>query len=100
AGRLSDIRRRDLIVDAPADVLRPRLATVRPPCVLLGLGVDPAEHIDIAQLLEYPCQPRPFLGQKARILLIAAPVLEIDGLVRDVPVAAEDHLASSLCQRA
>ena len=31
--------RGDLVVDAPADVLRPRLAAVRPPGVLLGLVV-------------------------------------------------------------
>src|SRR5439155_15261014 len=31
-------------------------------------------------------------------LLIAAPVLEVDRLVRDVPVAAEDHFAARIAQ--
>src|SRR2546430_5669584 len=34
-----DLRRRDLVVEAPADVLGPGLAAVGPPGVLVGLGV-------------------------------------------------------------
>src|SRR4051812_45963818 len=41
-----DARRRDLVVDAPADVLRPGLPAVRPPGVLVRLRVDSAEHVD------------------------------------------------------
>src|SRR5207253_9873387 len=36
--------------------------------------------------------------QESRILLIAAPVLEIDRLMRDVPVAAQDHFALRFAQ--
>src|SRR5690606_13886391 len=38
--------REDLVVDAPADVLGPGLATVGPPRVLLGPLIDDAEAID------------------------------------------------------
>src|SRR5688572_19792780 len=41
-----DLRRPDLVIDAPSHVLRPRPAAVRPPRVLLGAGIDPAEYVD------------------------------------------------------
>src|SRR5213593_2069923 len=84
---------RDLVVDAPTDVLCPRLAAVRPPGVMSGLLIDAAENVDEAQFVEDPRQPGPLLGQEAGVLLVAAPVLEIDRLMRDVPVAAENDLA-------
>ncbi len=37
-----------LVVDAPTDVLRPGLAAVRPPRVLVRLGVHFAERVDVA----------------------------------------------------
>src|SRR3990172_6623309 len=83
-----DAGSRDLVIDAPADVLGPRLAAVRPPGVLLGARVDAAEHVNPAEVIEHPRQPLPLCGQKARVFAVAAPVPEIDLLVRDVPVAA------------
>src|SRR5712671_2379329 len=91
-------RGRDLVVDPPADVLRPALAAVGPPGVLVRLGVDAAEHIDETQLVEHLGEPGALLGQKARILLVRAPVLEIDLLVCDVPVPAQDDLVASRLQ--
>src|SRR6185503_18132325 len=96
--RGGDARRGDLVVDAPADVLLPRLAAVRPPGVLLGLVVQLAEHVDEAELVEYFRQPGALLGQEARVLLVRAPVLQVDFPVRDVPVAAQDQLMASLLQ--
>src|SRR5438093_3793081 len=84
---------RDLVVDAPTDVLCPRLAAVRPPGVMSGLLIDAAENVDEAQFVEDPRQPGPLLGQEAGVLLVAAPVLEVNRLMRDVPVAAENDLA-------
>src|SRR5512147_2944689 len=46
-----DARRGDLVVDAPADVLRPGLAPVRPPGVLLGTRVDAPEDVDEPELV-------------------------------------------------
>src|SRR6185503_16439270 len=96
--RGGDARCGDLVVDAPADVLLPRLAAVRPPCVLLGLVVQLAEHIDEAELVEYLRQPGALLGQESRVLPVRAPVLEVDLLVRDVPVAAQDELVAPFFQ--
>src|SRR5262245_3273305 len=87
--------RGDLVVDAPADVLLPRLAAVRPPGVLLGPGIQPAEHVDEAELVEDARQPRALLRQEARVLAVRAPVLQVDLVVGDVPVAAQDDLVSS-----
>src|SRR5690242_947049 len=87
-----DAGRRDLVVDAPADVLLPRLAAVRPPCVLLGALVQPPEHVDVAELVEHLAQPGALLRQKAGVLLVGLPVAQVDLPVGDVPVAAQDHL--------
>src|SRR5690349_20425759 len=88
ARRLRHPRRGDLVVDAPADVLLPRLAAVGPPGVLLGSCVDGAEHVDEADLVEHAREPGALLGQETRVLMVRAPVLQVDLLVRDVPVAA------------
>src|SRR5712671_70410 len=72
--RGGDAGRGDLVVDAPADVLRPGLAAVRPPGVLVRLVVDPPENVDEADLVEDARQPGALLGKKARVLLVGAPV--------------------------
>src|SRR5712671_1304505 len=89
-------RGRDLVVDAPADVLRPALAAVGPPGVLVGLGVDAAEDVDEADLVEHLREPRALLRQEARILLVRAPVAQVYFLVRDVPVAAQNDFLLSV----
>src|SRR5947207_7875868 len=91
-----DARRREVIVKTPADVLRPRLAAVAPPGVLLRVRVEGAEHVDEADLVERVTQPRALFGQEAAVLLIALPVLQVDFLVRDVDVAHQDELALAL----
>src|SRR5512139_973144 len=48
----AEIRADDVIVDAPPDVLRPRLAAVRPPRVLVRLGVHGAERVDVLHAAE------------------------------------------------
>src|SRR5215467_11381517 len=59
-----DARRRDLVVDAPADVLLPRLAAVRPPGVLPRPGIDSSEDIDPADAVEGLGQPFALLRKK------------------------------------
>src|SRR5260370_5689961 len=93
-----DAGRGDLVVDAPADVLRPRLAAVRPPGVLLRLGVEATEHVDEADLVEHLRKPVALLGQEAGVLPVGAPVPQVDLPVRDVPVAAQDDLGISFFQ--
>src|SRR3954462_14978648 len=89
-------RRGDLVIDAPADVLFPRLAAIRPPRVLVGLAIQLAKDVDEAQLIEYARQPGALFGQETRIFLVRLPVPEVDLLVGDVPVAAKDDFAVSL----
>ena len=48
-------RRRQVVVEAPADVLRLRLAAVAPPRVLLRVRVERAEHVDQAELARAGC---------------------------------------------
>src|SRR4051812_5643340 len=57
-------RSRNLVVDAPADVLFPRLAAIGPPGVLVGLAVQLAKDIDEAQLIEHTCEPGSLFGQE------------------------------------
>src|ERR1700676_3632254 len=83
-----------LVINPPADILRPRLAAVRPPGVVIRLRHQRAKGVDIPFRPEQLIHPGPLLGQKARVLLVRLPVLQIDRLVRDIPVAADDVLAS------
>src|SRR5436190_5905933 len=91
-GERRDAGRREVVVEPPADVLRPRLAAVAPPGVLLGMRVERAEDVDEAELLEQARHPGALLGQEAAVLAVALPVPEVDLLVRDVDVADDDHL--------
>src|SRR5882724_9340341 len=93
-----DARGRDLVVDAPADVLRPGLSAVRPPGVLPGPRVDAPEHVDPADPVERLGEPGALLGEKSRVLAVSAPVLEVDLLVGDIPVAADHDLAAAVLQ--
>src|SRR3954470_7742969 len=85
-----DARGCDLVIDAPAYVLRVSLPAVRPPRVMAGLRVQAPEHIDEADLIEDMREPGALFGGEAGVLLVRAPVGEVDLLVRDVPVAAQD----------
>src|SRR5258706_247729 len=93
-----DSRRRDLVVDAPAHVLRPRLSAIGPPRVLPRPRVHAAEHVHPADLVEGLRQPGALLGEESGVLAISAPVLEIDFLVRYVPVPAQNELAAARLQ--
>lgn len=88
----------DLVVDAPAHVLGPGLAAVAPPGVLLGAGVQLAEDVNEADVIQEAAEPLALFGQEAGVLLVGAPVLQVDFLVGDVPVAAQDDLAAAVLQ--
>ena len=59
---------------------------------MVGALVDTAKHIHPA-IFENITQPGAFFGQETRVLAIAAPVLQIDFVVRDVQVTADDKFA-------
>src|SRR5882672_7052652 len=88
----------DLIDNAPADVLRPGRPAIGPPRVLIGLLVDDTKCVNVARESDQLIEPGTFLGQEARVLLVRAPVAEVDLLVRDVPVAAQNVVAPGLAQ--
>lgn len=83
----------DLIVDSPANILGPSLSAIRPPSVLLSLGIHFPERIDIALLVEQSIEPRALLGQEPGVFPIRLPVTQIDFLVRNVPIATQDVVA-------
>src|SRR5512139_470430 len=91
---------RDLVVDAPADVLGPGLAAVAPPGVGFAgvLGIEAAVDVDPAEFVEQARHPGALLGQEAGVLLVGLPVLEVDFAVGDVPVAADDDFAARFHQ--
>src|SRR6267378_3777360 len=91
-----DAGRGELIIDAPSHVLGPGLAAVGPPGVLLRFLVEAAENVHVAELVEHPRKPLALLWQEAGVLLVGAPVLEVDLLVRDIPVAAEYDFTAAL----
>src|SRR5207302_429916 len=88
----------DLVIDAPADILRPGLPAIGPPGVLIRLLVEAPENIDKAQRVEYAGEPGAFLRQEAGVPLIRPPVAQVDLLVRDIPVAAQDDLVAAAAQ--
>src|SRR5689334_20459853 len=93
-----DAGRGDLVIEAPADVLGPGAATVRPPRVLVRLLIQPPEDVDEADLVEHTREPGALLGQETGVLLIRAPIAQVDFLVRNVPVAAQDDFGIALAQ--
>src|SRR5215472_1321400 len=84
----------DLIVDAPAHVLLPGLATVGPPGVLIRQRVHHPERVDVPALIKQLVEPGALFRKETGILLIGAPVLQVDRPVRDVEVPAQHVLPS------
>src|SRR5580658_5159176 len=99
-GRAMQSGAQDLVVDAPPDIVRPRIAAIGPPGVFLGLWLDLTIGIDEAHLIEQMIEPGALLGKEAGVLLIRAPVLQIDLPVRNVPVTAEHVAAATLMKLA
>src|SRR5262245_3639408 len=98
--RCSEFGRRNLVVDAPAPVLRIRLPTVAPPGVARAgrIRAEPPVDIHPSQLVEDPAEPGALLGQEAGVLPVRAPVLEVDLPMGDVPVAAQEYLPALGCE--
>src|SRR5258708_14071984 len=89
----------NLVVDAPAHVLRVSLPAVGPPRVMARLTVQAPKHIDEADLVEDMREPGALLGREARVLPVRAPVREVDLLLGDVPVPAQDDFLLAAAQQ-
>src|SRR5882757_1036968 len=90
----------DLVIDAPPDVVGPGLAAIAPPGIAFAgrVRVQPPVHVDPSELVEGASDPGALLGKKARVLLVRAPVFQVDLPVRDVHVAAQQVLAPAVAQ--
>ncbi len=84
--------RYDLIVDPPPDILIPCPATIRPPGVLVRLLIQRPEGVDVPVFTENLVHPCTLFGQESRVLAIAPPVLQVNFLVSDIPIATDDRL--------
>jgi hypothetical protein len=81
------------IVDAPAYVLLPGLETVGPPAVSIGILAEFPERVYVSCISE-PVHPRTFFGQVSGILLVPLGIREINRLVGNIVIAAEDDVLS------
>ena len=54
-----------------------------------------AEDIDVAQLLVHAREPGALFGKKPGVLLVSAPVAQVDFAVSDVPVTAQHHFPAA-----
>jgi YccS/YhfK family integral membrane protein len=93
--------RGQVVVQPPADVVGIGLAPVAPPGVagVGGIGLQAPVHVHQAAvrgLAQQLAHPGALLGQEAAVFLVATPVFQVDRLVRDVDVAAQDELALGL----
>ena len=72
------------------------MSAIAPPGVggVGGVGVQAPVYVHQAtqRRIQQLGHPRALFGQKARVLLVAAPILQVNLLVRDVHVAAQDEL--------
>ena len=99
-GSSGDRRGRQLVVEAPSDVLGPSLPAIRPPGVAFfgRLRVKVAIRVDPARILKNLGDPGAFFRKKAGIFSIGFPVFQIDFALSDIPVCTDDNLTSALSQ--
>ena len=87
---IGDPLRHQEVVDPPAGVLFPGLEAVAPPTVFDFLRVEPPEAVGEARRLQLG-HLGPLLVGKAGVAAVGLGVLDVDFLVGDVQIAAEDH---------
>lgn len=84
----------EYLIEPPAHVLGVSLAPVAPPGVALvgGVGVELPVNISQPGVAQQARHPGALFGQKTRVFLVALPVFQVDGLVRNIDVTAQDEL--------
>ena len=75
------------IIDAPALVIGPRVGPKTPPGIAVRLGVKFAEGVNHAVVKPF-VHPGALFGQKAGGVFVAHRIVNIDGLVANVVIAA------------
>src|SRR5215813_9193988 len=91
-------RRREVIIQSPTDVVLPRPAAIRPPRIMNGFGADQLAKGVVKPDAQEGVQPGALFWQKAAVLLVAAPIFQIDLLMRDVEVSAKYQFAFAFTQ--
>src|SRR5215470_14814749 len=84
------LRRGEDVVDAPADVARPRTLALAPPAVVAGAGLEAPEGVDPARCLP-AVELGALLGEEAARLAVLARAREVDLAVCGVEVADHEH---------
>src|ERR1035437_5871164 len=88
--------RHELVVDAPADIVRARRAAIAPPGVVLALRMQGAIAVDPTSFVRAKTiQPLTFRRQAAGVLLVRGPIANVERAAHDVPVAAQHVVASA-----
>src|SRR5947209_4825749 len=78
-------RRREHVVDPPAEVLRARAEALAPPRIMPGAGLERAERVDPARA-DPAVELRTLLGQEAAVDHVLLRAREVDLAVRRVEV--------------
>ncbi len=65
---------------------------------MLRLRIDTAEYIDPPKLVENFAEPGAFFRKETGIFLVGTPVLQIDLLVGDIPVTAQNDFPAAGCE--
>jgi len=79
------------VIDAPAFVVRARVAEIAPPRVMVRVFVEMAEAVD-ESFVDENVEPVALVRQKSGDVLVAFGIVDVDFLVADVVIAANDEV--------
>jgi len=81
------------VVDAPAQVFAPGIGAEAPPGIIVGFLVKMAERVH-KSAVDKPAQPFAFFGQEAGTGGISYGIVDVDGFMTDVIIAADDQVGA------
>lgn len=86
-----------MIIDPPADVIHPRIRTIRPPCIVTGFGIEMAKRINVPGLQELG-HGIAFLRIVPGIVLIRLRTRQINLSMSNIIVSAQNNVLPGLDQ--
>ena len=86
-----------MVIDPPADVIRPRIRTIRPPCIVTGFGIEMAKRINVPSLQELG-HGIAFLRIVPGIVLIRLRTRQINLGMSNIIVSAQNNVLPGLDQ--
>src|SRR5262245_26950466 len=90
--------RREVIIQPPTDIVLARSASIRPPRIMYRFWADQLAKRVMVSRFQESREPRALLGQKAAVLLVAAPIFQIDLLMSDIEIPAKHQVAFAFPQ--